>query len=237
MGLDVYVGTLTRYYSGEWETAIQQAARASGQTVIVVRPGASDEAKVDPAVIREAVEAWRGALSEHLAEYLPAPLSWSEADDEPYFTDKPAWDCFGALLAWAAHLEQPGLPKPATVDLESWTEDPAFKASLAPGFETRFPALLAQEELWLPGGFELAFGTDDLSGKAVSISSVEALLATLDAVNEASWQADARTIGEWRRAGAEFTADFETKARMGFAVMHSLANAAVAHQLPLKLDY
>jgi hypothetical protein len=26
MGLDIYVGTLTRYYAGEWETAVHTAA-------------------------------------------------------------------------------------------------------------------------------------------------------------------------------------------------------------------
>jgi len=38
MGLDVYVGTLTRYYQGEWDTIIQQMG-AAGTDVAVVHPG------------------------------------------------------------------------------------------------------------------------------------------------------------------------------------------------------
>jgi hypothetical protein len=30
MGLDVYVGSLTRYYAGDWELIAQQAAREIG---------------------------------------------------------------------------------------------------------------------------------------------------------------------------------------------------------------
>ncbi len=39
MGLDVYVGPLSRYYGGDWETVIQQAAREGGFEVEVIRPG------------------------------------------------------------------------------------------------------------------------------------------------------------------------------------------------------
>jgi hypothetical protein len=38
MGLDVYVGPLSRYYTGQWETIIQQYARQTGMEVRVVRP-------------------------------------------------------------------------------------------------------------------------------------------------------------------------------------------------------
>lgn len=31
MGLDIYVGSLTRYYSGDRETVIQQDARETGR--------------------------------------------------------------------------------------------------------------------------------------------------------------------------------------------------------------
>lgn len=37
MGLDVYVGSLTRYHGGDWETVVQQAAREQGIDVHVLR--------------------------------------------------------------------------------------------------------------------------------------------------------------------------------------------------------
>jgi hypothetical protein len=38
MGLDIYVGTLSRYYEGSWETIIQQAGREAGIPVAQLRP-------------------------------------------------------------------------------------------------------------------------------------------------------------------------------------------------------
>jgi len=42
MGLDVYVGPLTRYYSFEWETIIQRAGREQGLEVRIARPPGFD---------------------------------------------------------------------------------------------------------------------------------------------------------------------------------------------------
>ena len=38
MGLDVYVGTFHRYFSGEWETIMQKHGREMGFDVQVFRP-------------------------------------------------------------------------------------------------------------------------------------------------------------------------------------------------------
>ena len=49
MGMDVYVGPLTRYLLGEWLTVVQQAGMANGVQVQVLRPqatGPSDPAEV-----------------------------------------------------------------------------------------------------------------------------------------------------------------------------------------------
>ena len=62
MGLDVYVGTLTRYYSRDWETIVQQAARQSGQRIEVHRPVDPADAARDPASIRNIVVTWRDSL-------------------------------------------------------------------------------------------------------------------------------------------------------------------------------
>lgn len=104
MGLDVYVGTRTRYYAGNWETIVQQSSHESG---VPVTP--------------------------------------------PYFTDKPAWDCFSGLLAWAAHEEHRDSVLP-TVAPDDWsTNDAVQRSSQAEGFKSRYGQLLHGPELWLPG--------------------------------------------------------------------------------------
>ena len=37
MGLDIYAGTLTRYYTQNWKTAVQQFGEAHGIPVQIIR--------------------------------------------------------------------------------------------------------------------------------------------------------------------------------------------------------
>jgi hypothetical protein len=137
MGLDVYVGSLTRYFSGDWLTVLQQAAASGlGPPVVVVRPEETEEGVTDPDEIRSGVLAWRDRLSRALAEHTQTSLDWDERADAPYFTDKPAWDCFGALVLWAAYAEHPELTRPHANPLclpdqrtGDWHDDPAFRRS------------------------------------------------------------------------------------------------------------
>ena len=63
MGLDIYVGSFTRYYSGAWETVVARAAREQGVGFQVIRTNPDPPDKVtDPAVIGQAVEGWRSSL-------------------------------------------------------------------------------------------------------------------------------------------------------------------------------
>ena len=50
MGLDVYVGSLTRYYAHDWETAVQRLGCEQGIPVVIVRARLqSPDAITDPA--------------------------------------------------------------------------------------------------------------------------------------------------------------------------------------------
>ena len=237
MGLDAYVGTLTRYYAREWETVVQRAARESGVSVTIIRPeGDSEDAVTDPAAIEEVILGWRDALSASLEKHLTAPLDWTEGMGPPYFTDKPAWDCYSALMVWAAH-EEHGDPRLPAVAPEDWTSDATVQRSQADDFRSRYGQLLNGPELWLPGDFTFTFSAEDATGNGVTIGSVTALSAQLHELNQRTWRANATTIADWRHTGADFGAPFEVSARFGFAVFAQLAEAAVEHRLPMKLDY
>jgi len=68
MGLDVYVGSLTRYYAGDWELIAQQAARDIGVPLRVVRAQADPSDSIrDPDAIRPVVKQWRDQLSASLS--------------------------------------------------------------------------------------------------------------------------------------------------------------------------
>src|SRR5882762_9112728 len=86
MALDVYVGSLARYYAGEWENIAEKAARERGVQYQIGRPGASADLLKDPERIPPAVLAWRSALSDSLVSKIVLPLDWDEALEAPYFT-------------------------------------------------------------------------------------------------------------------------------------------------------
>src|SRR2546427_925453 len=76
MGLDLYVGPLTRYYTGNWETILQQAAKGSDISVKIVRPNPPNQgwfARLldqfrprGPAAAARAVRRWRNRLRTEL---------------------------------------------------------------------------------------------------------------------------------------------------------------------------
>ena len=62
MGLDIYAGTLTRYYSHNWKTVVQQWAEENGYTFNRITPDgepADNEEELSPAEVQAAVEDWR----------------------------------------------------------------------------------------------------------------------------------------------------------------------------------
>jgi hypothetical protein len=76
MDLDVYVGSLTRYYAGKWQTPLGQ--------------------------VREVVLAWRSELARALGE----PLRWNEDPSAPCYTERVYFEPFACLQVLAAALDQ-----------------------------------------------------------------------------------------------------------------------------------
>jgi hypothetical protein len=82
MALDVYVGSLTRYYSGDWENAAEKIARERGVQYRVTRTQPTDVVR-DAGRIRPVVLAWRRKLGEALSGKVDAALDWDESADRP----------------------------------------------------------------------------------------------------------------------------------------------------------
>ena len=245
MGLDIYVGSLTRYFSRDWRTIVQQWAESGkGPPVEIVRQNEPDDAVTDPELIRPAVVAWREGLNHALAPHVRSRVDWDEEGKTPYFTDKPAWSCYGALILWAAYSEHPDLTRPRSNPLAlpdrrtgDWHDDPAYRRSTTDGFATSYGQLLDDVEVWLPGDFSFTFEAQWITGKTIRFGSCQRLVAQLDALNTSTWKVAAAELERWRRDGAEFEAPLEVSAHFAFAVTRSLAGEAVQHRLPMLLDY
>ena len=119
MGLDIYAGTLTRYYSHNWKTVVLQWAEENGYTFNRITPDgepADNEEELSPAEVLAAVENWRDQILSAISQPGQPPYApWIEDNEKPYYTDKPDWDAFGAMLLVAAcHTYEE--PVPPTVE-------------------------------------------------------------------------------------------------------------------------
>lgn len=237
MGLDVYVGSLTRYYARDWKTILEQLGEAQGFPVEVVRSAENDppDAITDPNRILPIVLDWRDSLSAALESELQRPLRWNESHEAPYFTDKPTWDCYGGLLLWASYLHHADLQRPDGLTAD-WRADPAYARCKAE--PCAFSQLLREGiELWFPVEFEFTFAGPDPSGRRLVMGSSVKLLEQLRALNEETFAlGPAELLEQGSRCPAD-DAGLEASARYGLAVMLTLAERSVEHLLPMRLDY
>ena len=220
MGLDVYVGSLTRYYVEGPVDVLERIARHQGLPY-----GDGHEAED---VLRAAVVRWREGLSRWLGDRLAAPLDWDESAPAPCFTDKPGWDGYGGTLLLAAHDELPELPAPPVVSAD-WPDDLAYQAATALGAGSRYQQLLTPE-LWLPCRFEFTVRTRDVTGEEVELGSSVALLEQLERL-AARYRLDGHPIDDGD--GRSLT----SAAGTGLSVLLRLATRSVRHRVPMMLDF
>lgn len=199
MGLDIYAGTLTRYYANNWKTVVQQWAEENGyQFKRVNEEGEeiSDDGELSPEETQEEVQGWRDdflAVLEKIGQKTYTP--WLEDNETPYFTDKLDWLAFGAMLLVAAcHSYEEPVPK--TI-LHSWdfTEHPLIER-LSQDEERKW-SLLRNVTRWvpLPDCFMIAVPLPN--GERATIGTVAGLRKELERLNAMAWQADEETIYSW----------------------------------------
>jgi hypothetical protein len=234
MGLDIYVGGLVRYFTGDWELVIQRGGRQAGVEVRVERAVPLD---ADPVQARQAILTWQSSLAAILKEDLNFDLSWNESPDAPYFTDKPDWTAYGGLLLWAAHDEHrsEGFSPPVCVR-PNWRENPAYRVSTTPNSGTIYPNLLCNAELWLPGN-SMPFQCPGPTGAPVVVGFVDGVINELLLLNSRTWKAKPPEAMGWASETPGPLSLLEDAAKSGFAIMLGLALKAQQHALPMKLDH
>lgn len=239
MGLDIYVGSFSRYLAGDWLTVAAQSAAAEGIKFATMRPEGEPD-RHDPAEIAEAVHSWQSSM----AEALGVGETWDENPDAPYATDQPHWLGYGALLILAARLERPQLAS-ADDDPAAFVDSPAFQASQQDG-SSMFPSLLGGAQWWLPlRGLSATFTGSGFQGDMVSMSTLDLLDRELDALSQGlgvtgQALAEALLMGgpgvdgpESPEAAPEYLREWGV---FGLAVFRELAAQAQRMQLPLLLD-
>jgi hypothetical protein len=235
MGLDLYVGPLTRYHLHDWLTITQQIGAREGIDVQIIRAHGDEDHETDPDVVRNAVREWQRWLGEGLG----GPVDWPEGTSQPYWTDKPDWDGFGAVLLLAAYDERPDLrpgPWDKNDDPRAFADAPAYQAASAR--PERYLTLLSGVEWWLPLAADpLVIEASRPTGQPTRMGSIDRLAAELRLLDERAGVLAGYDRADLRRGLLSNAPTVEELGRFGLAVMLDLVETAIEHRQPLLLDY
>lgn len=254
MGMDLYTGTLTRYYARNWKTSTQQWAEENGYTYNRIGPGGpmEQEQKPDPAEVQTAMEQWRDSLLAALKNGGVECPSWEENNTISYYTDKPDWDAWLALILTAA-CKVMGEPIPPTVKKnlgDGFWDLPVIQKSR----EQKW-SLFCGAELWLPFPDRFCFDCPNPLGNPITMGTTGAILAELEELNHLLWQAEEEEILSWvkeegypadseigpdgkLRHIAEHTEyDTQSLAKFAYSILYRAARFSQEKRVPIILDY
>lgn len=254
MGLDIYAGTLTRYYAQNWKTAVQQWAEENGYQFSKLTPSGQPirENRPDPSEVQQDMEAWRDAVTKAVSQEGCLQPSWAEDNEKPYYTDKPDWDAFGALLLYAACRAYQE-PVPPTVK-KGWSfhEHPTV-LRFAGEIERKW-SLFSDTELWLPIDDFLLLECQNPVGAEGIVSTTKCLRAELEKINEIGWCASEAEIigwsdsegyptdgqvenGEIIHLGTETEYNTDSLAKFAFSMFYQAVLFSEENNVPILLDY
>ena len=197
MGLDIYSGTLTRYYARNWKTSVQKWAEENGMKFNIVRADTSEGEAVPPEEILSDVTSWRDSMIEALSKELSGRPHWAEdIDTTPYFTEKPDWDAVEALTLYTVCMAL-GEPVPETVPKNfDVYERPVYKRYAQQ--QSSMISLWNGGGWWLPFAESFAFKGYLPTGHEVVLATVGMLKNELMQINSLEWNADEQTILGWQ---------------------------------------
>lgn len=198
MGLDIYAGTLTRYYARNWKTVVQQWGEANGMQVNIVRPKEQNVEIAPAEEILAGVTSWRDAMLRALSPHLSENPLWNEDNDAtPYYTDKPDWAALGALVLYAS-CKALGKPVPETIAKKfDVFKDPNYLAFMKK--KKTAISLVQSDGWWLPIRDSFMFRGYLPTGDEREFATLGMLKAELEQINSLEWRADNATICAWSR--------------------------------------
>jgi hypothetical protein len=230
MIVDLFVGTLTRYYSEQW-----QNSRTRGGADSPFNTPKDPNAVNDPVELQGIVTQWREDASNKLKEHLSEPLAWQEGMLPPYQVGDVGFHGYGGVILLTAYTSTGLLPRPTDFQ-KTWNGDPAFDAIMKEQKKNTLWEII-NCSLWLPASFQFGIGMKDPSGQPLRAGSIDVLWKALEHLNEANWKASPERIAGWRAHTLEETVLFETQAQYGFAVFYDMCKLARENRSPMKLHY
>ena len=239
--LDIYAGSLTRYYARDWKTHNQQIAESMGVEYRIVGPAANTEEdgpRASSEEIEKAVAMWSESLLAALSAQVGVQFkSWTDTSTSPYFTAQLTWQAFNALILWGAFAEFPDLAD-AKPDYDDLANNPAYVKFADEAFKSSYKILTRNIEMWLPCAISFAFVVPTIAQRQTQMASVMTMKQQLEALNAATWKADAAEIESWTKDGTPpKEASHETLAKYCFARLMAGLEFCTTNNLPMMLDY
>ena len=236
MAINIYVGPLVRFYSGNWKPVFIEGGSQKNDDKERGHAAPFADEKVSPVELRNYIIEWRKQISHALKKHLNGPLVWSETPDTAYYTDRPDRYGYDALRLWAAYAENPDIPKPTELSANV-EDDPALLASKETE-ETEFAQILSNVVIWLPFNLDIVFDAEFLNyDEPISVGSSGALFEQLKRLNAKTWNASMGEITSWRELKRDDSAPLESSAKYGFSLFFYLAQLSVMNKLPMALYY
>lgn len=252
MGLDVYAGTFTRYYARNWKTVVQKFSEENGISYHQIRANNTSPPPVEE--ITEGVNNWENQLVAVLKNSgVNSAQTWEENNEKPYYTDKPDWDAFGALLLYAAaKLLGKETPKDFPKRM-NYNAHPLMK-KIRKNKSCNGWSLFLEVCHWIPINDSFMFNGPLANGATVNIGTTALLKNELSKINEIGWRADRETILGWTSTegyptAAEFkdgklefndvteVYDTNSLARFAFSVLWQAVEFAEKERVPVILDF
>jgi hypothetical protein len=235
MAFDIYVGSFTRYYRQDWENVAQRWARENGIRYNLITPGGEQGPPASAAEISQFIVSWRETLNSSLNSLLSEPLAWNDSAESPYFTNRPGWDGYCALLIWTAYSHFPNKVPPEMVP-ESWANDCVFQAATSKDCKTPKKQILLPM-IWLPCRFDFVFQGPSPMNQEIAIGSSSALFEQLLAIkNSREANPDFQEVTTHVEA-SDTTQKLKPTAQHALQMFIDMANNSVEHRLPMILSF
>ncbi len=252
MGLDIYAGTFTRYYTRNWKTVNQQFCEANGFEYHQIRANDTPPPPVEE--VLEGVNNWENQLIGVLKNSgVPSAEAWEENNDKPYYTHKPDWDAFDALLLYAAsRVLGKSIPKDFAKNMDI-SKHPLMK-KIDKCEKVNGWSLFKGVCHWIPISDNIMFSFPLANGVNADIATTALLKYELLKINELGWNADRETILSWAETegypcDAELkdnkiehlqtneTYDTESLAKFAFSILWEAVEFSEKERVSIILDF
>ena len=252
MGMDIYAGTFVRYYAKNWKTKSQQFCEENGIAYSVIRANPEEhEKQASPEKITEGVHYWQNKMNDMLESHgIQRFELWEENNEKDYYTDKPDWDAFGALLLMVS-AKVLGRDCPAEYEKNMEFHPYIEEAAAEMLAEWSLPAGVFH---FIPQKEYLMFEWVLANGKEASFATTATLKAELDTINELLWNADENMILEWtetegypvdvvlqngkyQRLQESKVYDTESLAKFCYSILYRAVKFSFENNVPVIFDY